>query len=856
MSVEQTQNEWKYDAFISYRHLEPDAFVAGSIHKLLENYKVPSKLAKDSDKKLKRTRINKVFRDAEELPLTSNLNDSIMEALSNSEYLIVICSPRLNESLWCRKEIETFIEMRGIDHVLTVLAEGEPSVSFPEALLYKEVEVTEADGSVKKVKEPLEPLAADARGDSNKARLKKLKVESLRLMAPMFGCSFDDLRQRQRERKLKRAIGLASIVAAVGIAFGLVSTSMALKISSQNSQIIEQNAQITEQNDQIKAQAEEIERQYQEVLVSNANVVADYSETILEKGDRIEAIRRAYEVYPHQGVDVPVINKVEYVLSDALKLYDNGYYMRADRTLKCNSAIKSMFFSPGGTRVATLDADSLVSVWDTTNGKILLTYQCEYINNPETFIVFKNEQELWIADDEKLMFANCDMNKIENYGDIYATSNISYSEDENRLLAIGNDGLKLWDLETNKVIKSIEYKDYFDVNFAFSYGGSRLGKYKDKYYAVVLSGPAVENYYIYVYDSKTGDLIDNIEIGPYYPSAVKVVGEEVLLVTNHLLDGAGYLDTDAYRTDIYDIKVTDSGCDVIWHNELKGHHCSDIAVSDAGAGKYVACQLYDSVIVYDHSTGNVSSEETVGSNILKMFSYLDSDQFALVTKDGKLYVIADEVEGPLQMTFFESSSNFMSTFDLNSECAAGVDINSDIVIIYRYALSPKAESVDEYVSKEAERLDYNEILDGFEDLDISRSFVSNVFYSSDKSVFAIQYQNRKVELYNIDSKGKLDVSSCSTIDNMESGLEGIEVNADRSLIILYGYEYGYMYRTDGKTLPDNDDQIAFIKGYDGVDFDANAIYVSAYNEFYKLPIYSQEEIALLAEEELEKSYNE
>ena len=96
--------------------------------------------------------------------MATNLADPIREALQNSEYLIVICSPRLPESMWCRKEIETFIEMHDREHVLAVLAEGEPAASFPEELLYREAEEKQPDGSILKVKIPVEPLASDVRG--------------------------------------------------------------------------------------------------------------------------------------------------------------------------------------------------------------------------------------------------------------------------------------------------------------------------------------------------------------------------------------------------------------------------------------------------------------------------------------------------------------------------------------------------------------------------------------------------------------------------------------------------------------------------------------------------------------------
>lgn len=39
-------SEIKYDAFISYRHCEPDGFVAKKLHEMLESYKPPKKLKK------------------------------------------------------------------------------------------------------------------------------------------------------------------------------------------------------------------------------------------------------------------------------------------------------------------------------------------------------------------------------------------------------------------------------------------------------------------------------------------------------------------------------------------------------------------------------------------------------------------------------------------------------------------------------------------------------------------------------------------------------------------------------------------------------------------------------------------
>ena len=120
----------RYDAFISYRHAELDLYIAKRLHKRLETFKVPRAVAKKTGKKS----IQRVFRDQEELPIGSDLGDNIEEALKESEYLVVICSPRTPESYWVQNEISTFIQIHGREKVLAVLIEGEPAQSFPAQL--------------------------------------------------------------------------------------------------------------------------------------------------------------------------------------------------------------------------------------------------------------------------------------------------------------------------------------------------------------------------------------------------------------------------------------------------------------------------------------------------------------------------------------------------------------------------------------------------------------------------------------------------------------------------------------------------------------------------------------------------
>ena len=54
--------EYRYEAFISYRHVEPDRKWAKWLHRGLETYRVPKRLVKEKGCP---SRLGRVFRDEE-----------------------------------------------------------------------------------------------------------------------------------------------------------------------------------------------------------------------------------------------------------------------------------------------------------------------------------------------------------------------------------------------------------------------------------------------------------------------------------------------------------------------------------------------------------------------------------------------------------------------------------------------------------------------------------------------------------------------------------------------------------------------------------------------------------------------
>ena len=262
------EKKYKYDAFISYRHCDLDKFVAENLHRLLETYKMPKAVVEKFN--IDDNNVRRVFRDQEELPLASNLEKPIIQALKESNFLIVICSPRLKESIWCRKEIENFIKFHGRSRILCVLIEKEPADSFPEELLYEEVE-TKVNGKIVKEKVSCEPLAMDVRGNNKKEVYSKMKSELIRLIAPMYNLDYDDIKRRHEERELKKKVRLFKIITLVSVLFAVYSFLLFFKIFTSNNQLK-------------KDQAISLANQAEELLLNdNRNASLDYSYKSLTK---------------------------------------------------------------------------------------------------------------------------------------------------------------------------------------------------------------------------------------------------------------------------------------------------------------------------------------------------------------------------------------------------------------------------------------------------------------------------------------------------------------------------------------------------------------------------------------------
>lgn len=345
------RKEFKYDAFISYRHAELDSFVAELLHKQLESFKVP-RLADKEVRETGKQGIKRVFRDKDELPLAGNLSAPITEALKESEFLIVICSPRTMESLWVQREIETFLEYRDASHILAVLIEGEPSEAFPPQLCKMKQKVVAEDGTVTYEEKEVEPLAADVRGSSRKEIRVKMKEELLRMAAPMLGCEYDDLKQRHRERKIKRLLVTFAAAGSICLAFGAFSTYQALRIRRQSRQI--------------QAQTEDL-KALQSKSLSNSAI------GVYEDGDKIGGLLIALAGIPEdlEEPERPIVAESTAALAKILQVYENESNYEPHLMLAHDTITETSALNVDGTILVSRDQLGQLYSWDVDNGEML-----------------------------------------------------------------------------------------------------------------------------------------------------------------------------------------------------------------------------------------------------------------------------------------------------------------------------------------------------------------------------------------------------------------------------------------------------------------------------------------------------
>lgn len=816
------EKKYTYDAFISYRHTEPDKFVAENLHKYMETFKLPKSILKSG--RTPRTRIERVFRDKDELPLANNLEDPIVNALMQSEYLIVICSPRLKESVWCQKEIETFIEYHGRENILAVLVEGEPEESFPEELLYIEETVEHPDGTSEVIKKPVEPLAADVRGNSKKEILKAMKSELLRLLAPMFHVSYDDLRQRHKERKLKKIIAASLSAAVLCLLIGLGSTIAALQIKKQKEQI-------EKQANEISAQADEIKEQNGKLLENQAKSLAEKALDLLETGDRMGAVQTAgWAMSQYDGITMPYTPEAKYALTESLHVYDSGNVVKAQYQLAAAGVIDFIMVSPDRKTVVTFDSTTSLCIWDIASGALLDSLSDMDILFQERHLVFvDNDTIAYLGKDDSVHIYRISEKKVT---DTIAVEDVTAlaSDSTGKYLAVsGWRKQEIYDISTLQLLYTFDTKSqHSDINCYFS--GDDIAVYTETPQGTDETdsegGSDTAKTTLYYVNLADGTVYATQTINYNHIKDIYFMGQQAYVNANRLFD-----DFRKTQSGVIACNVTDGT--ILWEYELDGKIISDIELPYLEDAEEIMIYTSEELHLLDKNTGRETGSFSAGSSIAGSGVFKDSNRFLVFSRSGEFGMLNTEDKELFSVkNVFDCKSQNVKIFEAADGCFLVLPYNDNRITVYKTSQNPDITPYEgELVSEDNLTEEDKDLVAEAEKLGLENAaLVTQILYTSDKSVIFVSYSDATLEIYHA-----TDMILLETISNLQCDINQYLGTDKDGNIYIAGGSYGYC-------LDSNYRLIAKIEKLLMVDVENNQLIVGNEESMFTLPIYTTEEL--------------
>lgn len=302
----------EYYAFISYKR--EDVKWAKWLQDKLEHYKFPTNLNGRTDLP---KNIRPTFRDVTDIT-PGLLAEEIDKALRDSEWLIVICSPRSAKSPWVCKEAQTFIDLGRADHIIPLVIEGIPFSKESTTECYPDALLNLTDGQ--------ELLAANINEMGRDAA-------AIKVIARMFNLRFDLLWQRyarEKKRRLSFIVATSIVFAVIGFITAGIFVRQNKLIDIQKSKLLEhimriQNDSVilSSQNDSIVSKNQLILAQRDSLSLLTNNLIHN-NKLLIEERDKVRNANREM-----------MINRSRYISQEALRLIEDGDIFKAIALLLC-----------------------------------------------------------------------------------------------------------------------------------------------------------------------------------------------------------------------------------------------------------------------------------------------------------------------------------------------------------------------------------------------------------------------------------------------------------------------------------------------------------------------------------------
>ncbi|MBQ6307469.1 MAG: TIR domain-containing protein [Bacteroidales bacterium] len=612
-------NKKDFFAFISYKHT--DKKWAKWIQKKLEFYKLPIYIKEENPDTPENLR--PIFRDETDMPVGGILSENIKSALTQSKFLIVICSPNVLESDYVKEEVTFFKELNGIGNIVPIIFDGEPN---------SEDESRECIP---------EPIREDVKNGMLAANVNEISKDYalVKVVAKMLDVRVDKLwRRYERDQKNKRRMMIIALLALM-----IAAICVAGWIWHQNVELEHKNWKIME---------------------NQSRFVAEKAKTILDTNSYLSSLL-AIDVLPEDLLDPqrPYTPEAEFVLRQSMTrpmvilgrhdasiktvdISSDGHFVlsaSADGTIKIwnihtgackqtlqhntqqNVSVRCARFSKDDKYVVSALSSNSIMIWDVSSGRCLDTLRGH--SNQVWYAVFNVEgnQIASASVDRTIKIWDVDKDSClaTLIGHKMQVNSVEYNPaDQTRLVSASMDNtIKLWDLNTDSCLRTmIGHTGY--VNYAvFSPDGKHIAS-------------ASSDSTIRIWDSNTG-MIDTTLRQCNRVNSVK-----------YSLDGDYLVSASEDTIKLWDIKT--KKC----IQAMKGHFETVSDVDFCPDGKLmVSCSSDRTIRIWNWNIAeNNPIEHKVSSSPI----------YAQYSSDGKLIAYQTQ-EGVSEILDLESDSSIFST---------------------------------------------------------------------------------------------------------------------------------------------------------------------------------------------------
>jgi WD40 repeat protein len=471
----------EYDAFLSYTHR--DRPVAAGIQKGLHQI----------GRRLGQLRALRVFRDDTNLEVSPNLWHKITEALDSSRFLVVVLSPTAAKSYWVDREVGYWLQHRGRERLLLVLAGGKLEWDADR----QRFDPQGSDAALPVLTEPgallAEPFYIDVSEDAPwDPRAVTLREKISALAAPIHGkpkdeLLSDDLREQRRFRRL-RAVAIAGLALLT-----VVAVVAALVAVVQRGRAIEQrNAAIALR---LVAEAQSMlagdrpgndARAFQELLAAQKLAEMDHRKP--DDGSVFDALVARSTTFKVLDTQRPLTYLALSPTGDRFAtsgLTGGVRWWKTDtgkQIAQSELTANGVAFSPDGTRLvaATGGSPGDVGMWDTRTGQLLRTFTG--LRQAATRVAFSPDGQRIAAGgfDGTAWVWNVETGSREltlaQSGRVNAVNFSPAAKPGEPLIATGGDDktVRLWDAVTGKLLRTLTGIEHAVADLAFSPDGRTL----------------------------------------------------------------------------------------------------------------------------------------------------------------------------------------------------------------------------------------------------------------------------------------------------------------------------------------------------------------------------------------------